>query len=192
LKGKFSYNMAKTRNIKGLDNYLRRLNRSITRIKGNSLKGLLAAGLHVRRKSQPEVPVVTSNLKNSAFVIASNGKVIDLPVFRGDGALGMTADHGRVVTKIKGKVQRGKRKYHNVAVGYSAFYAPFVHENPRAGKTGGVSPSGKRYKPEKGSKRQVFAVGGNWKFLEGPLRRERRVILKIIRDRTMITRRDTI
>lgn len=33
-----------------------------------------------------------------------------------------------------------------VVVGYSAPFAYFVHENPRAGKTGGVSPSGRRYK----------------------------------------------
>ena len=181
--------MAQPRNIKGLDNYLRRLNRSITRIKGNSLKGLLAAGIHVRRKSQPEVPVVTSNLKNSAFVIASDGKVVHLPVFKGKDAGKMSTDHGKAVQRVKGKVKRGSD--HNVAIGYSAFYAPFVHENPRAGRTGGFSPSGRQYKPEKGSSRQVFAVGGNWKFLEGPLRRERRMILQIIRDRTMITKRDT-
>ena len=181
--------MAQPRNIRGLDNYLRRLNRSIKRIKGNSLKGLLAAGIHVRRKSQPEVPVVTSNLKNSAFVVASDGKVVDFPAFKGKDAGKMGADHSKSVRRVKGKVKRGRD--HNVGVGYSAFYGPFVHENPRAGQTGGFSPSGRQYKPEKGSSRQVFAVGGNWKFLEGPLRRERRMILKIIRDRTMITRRDT-
>ena len=40
-------------------------------------------------------------------------------------------------------------------------YALAVHENPRAGKTGGVSPSGKRYKH--------WAEVGQWKFLEIPL-----------------------
>lgn len=174
--------------MKGLDNYLKRLNRSISRIKGNSLNGLLAAGLHIRRVSQPEVPVVTSNLKNSAFVIVSSGKIIDSPAFKGKNSGKMGSNHVKVTSKVKGRV---RRIGYSVAIGYSAFYAPFVHENPRAGKTGGVSPSGRIYKPERGSKRQVFARGGNWKFLEGPFRRERKTILKIIRDRAIIRGRDT-
>ena len=50
-----------------------------------------------------------------------------------------------------------------VIVGYggaAADYALSVHENPRSGKTGGVSPSGKKYKH--------WAQVGEWKFLEGP------------------------
>jgi hypothetical protein len=44
--------------------------------------------------------------------------------------------------------------------GPSAPYALVVHENPRAGKTGGVSPSGKPYKH--------WAATGGWKYLETP------------------------
>lgn len=40
-------------------------------------------------------------------------------------------------------------------------YAASVHENPRAGRTGGVSPSGRKYKS--------WAEVGEWKFLERPL-----------------------
>lgn len=39
-------------------------------------------------------------------------------------------------------------------------YALSVHENPRAGKTGGISPSGKKYK--------AWARTGQWKYLETP------------------------
>lgn len=46
------------------------------------------------------------------------------------------------------------------AGGPAAPYALAVHENPRSGKTGGVSPSGKRY--------QHWARSGEWKFLERP------------------------
>ena len=45
--------------------------------------------------------------------------------------------------------------------GPAAPYALAVHENPRAGKTGGVSPAGKSYKH--------FAQHGQWKFLEAPV-----------------------
>jgi hypothetical protein len=44
--------------------------------------------------------------------------------------------------------------------GPAAPYALAVHENPRAGKTGGVSPSGKKYKH--------WAKVGGWKYLEKP------------------------
>lgn len=46
--------------------------------------------------------------------------------------------------------------------GPAAPYALSVHENPRAGKTGGFSPSGKRYKK--------WAKVGQWKYLETPFK----------------------
>ena len=46
------------------------------------------------------------------------------------------------------------------AGGDAAAYALSVHENPRSGKTGGVSPSGKKYKS--------WAQVGEWKYLERP------------------------
>ena len=52
-----------------------------------------------------------------------------------------------------------------VTVGYggaAAKYALSVHENPRSGKTGGVSPSGHLYKH--------WAAVGEWKYLETPFK----------------------
>jgi hypothetical protein len=54
--------------------------------------------------------------------------------------------------------------------GPSAPYAAYVHENPRAGKTQGVSPKGRRYKN--------YARVGQWKFLERPLKRARAAIMR--------------
>jgi hypothetical protein len=51
-----------------------------------------------------------------------------------------------------------------VAFGYGGAakgYALKTHENPRAGKTGGLSPSGRRYKR--------YATTGGWKYLEQPV-----------------------
>ena len=45
--------------------------------------------------------------------------------------------------------------------GAASKYALIVHENPRAGKTGGVSPSGKKYK--------TWSKVGGWKYLEKPV-----------------------
>lgn len=47
-------------------------------------------------------------------------------------------------------------------LGFSAAHARRTHENPRAGKTGGVSPSGRKYKK--------WAKVGAYKFLERPFR----------------------
>ena len=52
-----------------------------------------------------------------------------------------------------------------VDVGYGGAAAPYavvVHENPRSGKTGGLSPSGKPYKR--------WAKVGQWKYLEKPFK----------------------
>lgn len=46
--------------------------------------------------------------------------------------------------------------------GPSAPYALYVHENPRAGKTQGLSPQGKKY--------PHWARRGEWKYLETPLK----------------------
>ena len=46
--------------------------------------------------------------------------------------------------------------------GASAPYALSVHENPRSGHTGGVSPSGRKYKH--------WARTGQWKYLETPFK----------------------
>jgi hypothetical protein len=54
-----------------------------------------------------------------------------------------------------------------VAGGPAAPYALKVHENPRAGKTGGVSPQGKKYPRTKGGK-PTWATRGQWKYLETP------------------------
>lgn len=53
-----------------------------------------------------------------------------------------------------------------VTLGYGGPAAPYavaVHENPRSGHTGGVSPSGRRYRH--------WARTGGWKYLELPFTR---------------------
>lgn len=52
-----------------------------------------------------------------------------------------------------------------VEVGYGGAAAPYAlatHENPRSGRTGGVSPSGKPY--------THWAAVGQWKYLEQPFK----------------------
>ncbi len=70
-----------------------------------------------------------------------------------------------------------------VEVGFGGAAAPYalkVHENPRAGKTGGVSPQGKRYK--------TWAKVGQWKYLITPFKQRksglsRRVARRVVQRR---------
>lgn len=57
-----------------------------------------------------------------------------------------------------------------ISLGYggpAARYALKVHENPRSGKTQGLSPSGKKYGPKDWSR------VGEWKYLETPFNQAR-------------------
>lgn len=47
-------------------------------------------------------------------------------------------------------------------IGYSAPYARRTHENPRAGRTGGMSPSGRRYRH--------WAKVGRWHYLSDAMK----------------------
>lgn len=52
-------------------------------------------------------------------------------------------------------------------------YAVSVHENPRSGQTGGVSPSGRPYRH--------YARVGKWKYLEHPAMRAKETFARDIR-----------
>ena len=70
-------------------------------------------------------------------------------------------------------------------IGYTALYAPFVHENPRAGKTGGVAPDGTPYPTTKAGL-PTWSEVGQWKFLETALKENTVKILRIIQRRAVI------
>ncbi len=86
-----------------------------------------------------------------------------------------------------GYVAPPKKKGEEITVemGYGGPAAPYalaVHENPRSGKTGGISPSGKQYARTMGGK-ATWAEHGEWKYLETPLKQqEKEIEQKIYRD----------
>lgn len=72
----------------------------------------------------------------------------------------------------------------SITMGYGGAakrYALKVHENPRAGKTGGFSPKGKRYYPRAGLP-VPYSTVGEWKFLEKPFLARRVRMLEAIAD----------
>jgi hypothetical protein len=153
--------------IEGLDKVIANLNAEIANIKDASLQGLTYAALEIRADSQKLTPVVVGNLRNSAFVTTPKSVAAgERPEFL-DGQVG-GPNHPGLATRLAAEhsaslaqnIAECKAHGAEVHVGYSAFYSPLAHENPRTGNTGGISPSGYIY-PE-----GTYSTVGQWKFLQ--------------------------
>ena len=82
----------------------------------------------------------------------------------GDAMELVPVDTGNLRATGTSTVERTKRAV-SVVVGFggpAARYALAVHENPRSGKTGGLSPSGKKYRS--------WATVGQWQYLAQPFK----------------------
>jgi hypothetical protein len=167
--------------VEGLDKVVANLNAEIANIKDASLKGLVYAALEISADAKKLTPVVTGNLRNSVF-ITSPSKVEEglRPEFK-DGPPGEYQRSGHAVrllsehiASLTGNIAECKAHGAEVHVGYSAFYSPIVHENPRAGNTGGVSPSGYIY-PE-----GTYSTVGQWKFLQTAIQNNMGKLLSLI------------
>jgi len=158
--------------FQGIDTVIKNLNKKIKEIEGASQKGLTRAALKVRRRAQKKAPIDTGNLKASAYTISGSGKAAagGSPSFKDDDALTMQEQHDSTLSEALGRAMKEEGPY--AEVGFSAVYAWAVHENPRAGQTGGVSPSGRPYKS--------YAEKGEYKFLEKAFVESEKEILDII------------
>lgn len=105
---------ASDRFSKDMADTLQRLNARVQAIEGQTIGGLLAAGLKVQRLSQKRVPVEYGKLRASAYTRK---------------AIGIDAEAGIYNAMA-------------VEVGYSAAYAVFVHENMGMKLSGVKRPSG--------------------------------------------------
>ena len=112
-----------------------------------------------RRQSErasERLPSVASQfLRKEQFDLGAASQ-LEVPVDTGALAGSMEQPPPRII----GSVIRAFVSYGNTAVQY----ALSVHENPRSGRTGGTTPSGRR--------RQRFAASGKWKYLEHPSQRQ--------------------
>ena len=167
--------------IKGLDEVVRNLNTEIANIKEASLRGLVEAALEIRASSQILTPVVTGNLRNSAFVTSPKKVEYGAGADFKDGppggqqhpglAVRLASEHAASLAVNMAECKANKARVH---VGFSAFYAPIVHENVRAGNTGGKSPSGRTYKPG------TYSTVGQYKFLQTAIQDNMNKLLGII------------
>ena len=108
----------------------------------------------VARYGDRALQAMAAALKKEAELIMTDSKSNYVPVDTGN-----LRDSGYVAEpKIGGTHATVELGYGGAAAGY----ALFVHENPRAGKTQGLSPKGRPYKS--------WSQIGEWKFLETPFK----------------------
>jgi hypothetical protein len=152
----------------GIEGVIKNLNKALKKIEGGTMKGLIRASIAVRRSMEnnaPSIPVDLGNLRASYFSVTSEGNTQagSVASFQGDDAGKLGGDHSSVVTESKAGVLS---KNPAIRMGFSAFYAVFVHENVGAEFS----------QPEDGS---IKAATGA-KFFEAALKREAPKILRII------------
>lgn len=154
--------MARQVAVRGINEYLRKLNREIGKVEGRTLKGLIRAGIVVVRDTErtpPLVPVDQGNLRASRFMVTNKGTTAPIGGgdFVGDDAGKLAQRHSSVISSAKGRAA-GQRP--TVVLGYTAFYAESVHER--------VGAAFRR-------------PGAGAKWLQSALRRNERRMLDIIR-----------
>ena len=126
--------MARTR-VEGINAVLKKLEESISIIEERVTAGLIRGAIIIRRsmeKESPLTPVDTGNLRHSFFVLSSSegadlSKLVDGRSFKGPDAQRLASEHQNAVSQEESVLAGSDRP--TVALGYSAYYAWFVHEN---------------------------------------------------------------
>lgn len=118
----------------GVDTVLRNLNTQINKIKGNSLMGLIRGASFIKKAmdtTPPLIPIDTGNMRRSWFIITNNEGVRAgrNPSFSFDkyaDVRRLQSDHASAIA-TSGSAIKGKEPA--IALGFSAYYAWYVHEN---------------------------------------------------------------
>lgn len=163
--------------LKGMDVVMANLNREIENIKNGSMKGLILAAAHIRRKTNDEgnaanlTPIDKGNLNASWFVVTptSTPPVSGPKTFSSD-AVGskVKAGHSGTVEQARGEVASMSSKNRKfLMMGYSAPYSGFVHEF---------------IDPNINWKR----IGSNAKWLQNTIYENKDKILQIIKNESQI------
>lgn len=129
-----------------------------------------ATGRGITRWCTVAKVIITETISQSAADIASRAPVAIAQALYQQAQEIMATSVTQYVPKDTGFLADSQRvdppvmseREVSVAFGFGAEYAVYVHENPRAGKTMGLSPQGKKY--------ASWARAGEWKFLETPLK----------------------
>ena len=139
-----------------------------------NLQGLIKAGFLIKEEAQHLVPVDIGNLKASGFVVWKNPGGLDLNVPKNrklpfkkprkkKGPGSSVADYQKIHKLAKAKAKKElplsiRKEFFAVTVGFSAYYAAYVHEN----------------------KEMNHPNGGEARFLSKAVNRNKMAILKTV------------
>jgi len=120
--------------VEGLEEVLGTLKNQVRLIPFRTLTGMIAGGLTIQRRAQNLVPRDLGNLRASAFTTWSKGAKNTAPSFSNDhgDASKLNKEHTQAVAESKASLSTNEILHPEVEVGFSAFYALFVHEDMEA------------------------------------------------------------
>jgi hypothetical protein len=129
--------------VEGFEEVINNLNAAIAKIEGGSEKGLKLAAAMIREdteKTSPITPMDLGNLASSWFIVTWKGKMANDKLnvgFKDKGktkiAGRMSANHVSTIEEARAEATAQEEMGNIVCImGYSAFYAVFVHENLEA------------------------------------------------------------
>lgn len=153
--------------LTGISAVTANMNKEVAKLRLRSVQGLILSSIIIRRsmaKSPPLVPVDVRNLEASWFTVtAMQTPAGKSTKFKGDDAGVLSAGHMSAKSKAKGMAKSEPKPL--LVMGFSAYYAPYVHENMEA----------KFQRP-----------GAGPKFLEAALKNNKDIILKTIKESARI------
>ena len=153
-----------------MEEIIRNLNNELEKIEGRSLQGMILAAIHIQRdmiQTAPKIPIDYGNLQHSYFTISNKGGGDQMPGKKPEGD--MLSEHQSTVSTVESVIRAERMPV--VAMGFSANYAVFVHENLDANFA----------RPKKvGGKLKNRRPGAGARFFSSALDRNHKEILRII------------
>lgn len=137
--------------IEGLDQAVKTLNEKVKEIHNKTRGGLYKAALVIKKEAILLTPVVTGNLRGSSFVLSVDSLEVTQKSFKGENEAAVYSSTQEAINEARQIVNANESQNRCVvAIGYGAFYAGYIHENPNAGRSG----------------RPGASTVGQWKFLQ--------------------------
>jgi len=124
--------------IKGLDVVLKNLNKEIEGIKNRTRTGMIKVAVLIRGDAQKLCPMDTGNLVNSAYTVVTGGTIEGRqPNFKEENKSGKVIDVSRLQNEHRVAINLGKSETDDkdnpsAVIGFSAYYAAYVHEMTQA------------------------------------------------------------
>lgn len=147
--------------LEGMDKVLANLNRAIAGIEGRTKKGMIKATLLVKGDAMRQTPRDLGNLAGSAYTEHNWQTASEsVPKYKGPAANKLSSEHSS--RKAEGRQQIAGVNGLVSTIGYTAYYAPFVHEI------------------------QKNYTVGNWQFLRNALVNNEMKILGILKEEAQI------